>query len=61
MSKSKSRDMFGIFKLLMNEEKTKMWNSGFLLQKEENVQEENRGDAEARFFIFIERESTLSL
>ena len=41
--------MFGIFKLLMNEEKTKMWNSGPLFQKEENVQEENRGDAEARF------------
>ena len=39
MSKSKSRDTFGIFKLLMNEEKTKMWNSGLLLHKGENVQE----------------------
>ena len=27
----------------------------------ENVQEENRGDAEARFLIFLERESTFSL
>ena len=54
--------MFGILKLLMNEEKTKMWNSSLLLQKKrENVQEENRGDAEARFLKFLERDSTFSL
>ena len=53
--------MFGIFKFLMNEEKTKMWNNGLLLQKKRK-REENRGDAEARFFyIFRERDSTFSL
>ena len=30
-------------------------------KEKENVQEENRGDAEARFLIFLERESTFSL
>ena len=33
----------------------------FSFKKRENVQEENRGDAEARFLIFIERESAHSL
>ena len=36
--KSRRRDMIGIFYLLMNEEKDKIWNSGHLLKlKSQNV------------------------
>ena len=45
----------------MNEEKTKMWNSGLLLQKKRKRVGGKQGDAEARFFIFLERESANSL